>query len=44
MLTSTSMMQSLTTKESLTRTSKASTNKRKQLQGNNAKTTEGKEF
>ena len=36
------MMQSLTTKESLTRTSKASTNNKKQLEENDAKTTVGK--
>ena len=35
-------MQSLTTKESLTRTSKASTNNKKQLEENDAKTTVGK--
>lgn len=36
------MMQSLTTKESLARTSKASTNNRKQLEENDTKTTVGK--
>ena len=36
------MMQPQTTKESLTRTSKASTNNKKQLEENDAKTTVGK--
>ena len=36
------MMQPLTTKESLTRSSKASTNNKKQLEENDAKTAVGK--